>query len=47
MEDEAAYEALMHLGYRRVPVTVMGDVVVQGYDAAALARLAAGGDGDS
>ena len=37
MTDDAAYDELMALGYRRVPVTVIDDVVVQGYDAEALA----------
>ena len=35
-EDDAAYGALLALGYRSVPVTVVGDKVVQGYDTAAL-----------
>jgi hypothetical protein len=43
-EDEAAYDALIALGYRSVPVTVIGGEIVQGFDAAALARaLAAAG----
>jgi glutaredoxin len=36
MTDDAAYDALMMLGFRRVPVTVIGDEVVQGYDPEAL-----------
>ena len=36
MTDDAAYDELMALGYRRVPVTVIGDVAIQGYDADAL-----------
>lgn len=36
MTDDVAYDELMTLGYRRVPVTVIGDVVIQGYDAEAL-----------
>ena len=35
-EDEAAYDALLALGYRAVPVTVIGERVVQGFDPAAL-----------
>jgi hypothetical protein len=36
MTDDAAYGELMALGYRRVPVAVIGDVVIQGYDTDAL-----------
>ena len=36
MTDDAAYDELMRLGFRRVPITVIGDVVIQGYDADAL-----------
>lgn len=35
-EDDAAYDALLALGYRSVPVTVVGETVVRGYDPAAL-----------
>jgi glutaredoxin len=35
-EDDAAYDALLALGYRSVPVTVIGGTIVQGYDPAAL-----------
>lgn len=35
-EDETAYADLMALGYRTVPVTVIGETAVRGYDAAAL-----------
>ena len=35
-EDDAAYEALLALGYRSVPVTVIGQRIVKGYDPAAL-----------
>jgi glutaredoxin len=35
-EDEAAYDALMARGWRTIPVTVIGDQVVKGFDAAAL-----------
>jgi glutaredoxin len=43
-EDEAAYDALIALGYRTVPVTVIGGEIVKGFDAAGLARaLAAAG----
>ncbi len=33
MTDVAACDALMELGYRRVPVTIIGDAVIQGFDA--------------
>ena len=43
-EDEKAYDDLIALGYRAVPVTVIGEQVVQGYDPAALTKaLAAAG----
>jgi glutaredoxin len=35
-EDEAAYDALLARGWRTVPVTVIGDQIVKGFDAAAL-----------
>jgi glutaredoxin len=35
-EDETAYDALLARGWRTVPVTIIGDQVVQGFDAAAL-----------
>jgi glutaredoxin len=43
-EDDDAYDALLALGYRSVPVTVIGERTVKGFDPAALtAALAAGG----
>jgi glutaredoxin len=44
-EDDAAYDELMKLGARSVPVTVIGDQVVTGFDQARLreALSAAGG----
>lgn len=36
-EDDTAYEALLARGWRTIPVTVIGDRAVQGFDAAALA----------
>jgi glutaredoxin len=36
-EDGAAYDALIALGWRTVPVTFIGGQVVKGFDAAALA----------
>ena len=41
-EDEQAYDELIARGYRTIPVTVIGNAVVKGFDAAALtAALAA------
>ena len=41
-EDDRAYDDLIARGFRMVPVTVIGDCVVRGYDADALtAALAA------
>lgn len=34
--DVAAYDALMALGFRAVPVTLVGDHAIRGYDIAAL-----------
>ena len=31
-EDDAAYSELMALGVRSVPVTVIGDTIVRGFD---------------
>ena len=45
-EDDAAYEELMAMGARAVPVTVVGKEVVIGYDQARLrAALAASAGG--
>jgi glutaredoxin len=35
-EDDDAYDALLRLGYRTVPLTVIGDRVVVGFDREAL-----------
>ena len=40
-EDEAAYEALIARGWRTIPVTVIGDQVIKGFDAGALASAVA------
>lgn len=37
-EDEAAYDALIALGYRAVPVTFIGTHVVKGFDPDALTK---------
>jgi glutaredoxin len=45
-EDDAAYDELIARGFRTVPVTVIGDRTITGFDPAALthalAELAAG-----
>ena len=47
-EDDAAYDELMKLGARSVPVTVIGDQVITGFDQAGLrAALTAAGGGSS
>jgi glutaredoxin len=41
-EDDAAYDELIALGFRTIPVTVLGNAIVKGFDADALqAALAA------
>lgn len=40
-EDDAAYDELIARGYRTVPVTVIGEVAVQGFDREALTRALA------
>lgn len=35
-EDDAAYDELLALGFRLVPVTIIGDRVIKGYDAPAI-----------
>jgi glutaredoxin-like protein NrdH len=42
-EDDEAYDELLELGFRSVPVTVLGSAVVKGFDPAALAKAL---DGD-
>ena len=47
-EDDAAYDELMKLGARSVPVTIIGDVMITGFDQARLREaLTAGGGGSS
>jgi glutaredoxin len=36
-EDESAYDELMKRGWRSIPVTVIGERVIRGYDPDALA----------
>jgi hypothetical protein len=40
-EDDRAYDALLARGLRSVPVTIVGDLVIRGYDPAASAGVAA------
>jgi glutaredoxin len=40
-EDESAYEDLIALGYRTIPVTVIGPRVIRGFDRDALAAALA------
>jgi glutaredoxin len=40
-EDDRAYDELIALGYRTIPVTVFGDHVVKGYDVSALTEAVA------
>lgn len=40
-DDDAAYDELLALGYRTVPVTVIGGSVVTGFDPVALAQALA------
>ena len=37
-EDDAAYDDLLALGFRSVPVTVIGDIAVKGFDPEALLK---------
>jgi glutaredoxin len=37
-EDEKAYDDLIALGYRTVPVTVIGGTAIKGFDPKALAK---------
>jgi hypothetical protein len=37
-EDDAAYDELLKLGYRSVPVTVVGSTIVKGFDPDALLK---------
>ena len=43
-EGDSAYDELIALGYRTVPLTIVGAAAIKGYDLAALRRaLAAAG----
>jgi hypothetical protein len=41
-EDDRAYDALLARGLRSVPVTIIGDRVVRGYDPLALTQALRG-----
>jgi glutaredoxin len=43
-EDDSAYDALLALGYRTVPTTVIGTEVIVGFDPEALAKALAAAD---
>jgi len=40
-EDERAYDELLARGFRSVPVTIIGDRAIKGFDEAALADAVA------
>ncbi len=40
-EDERAYDELMALGWRTIPVTIIGDQVIKGFDVDALQKAIA------
>jgi glutaredoxin len=40
-EDDRAYDALLTRGLRTVPVTIIGDRVIRGYDRSALEQALA------
>ena len=40
-EDEKAYDDLIAHGWRTIPVTILGDDVVKGFDVAALEKAIA------
>ena len=37
-EDETAYDELLALGFRTVPVTVIGETTIRGFDPDALSK---------
>ncbi len=44
-EDESAYSELFSLGFRTVPVTLIGSGAITGFDESALRRALADGGG--
>jgi glutaredoxin len=45
-EDDRAYDELIARGFRTVPLTIIGERAVKGYDPAALKSAIAGRSGD-
>ncbi|PYR29414.1 MAG: NrdH-redoxin [Acidobacteria bacterium] len=45
-EDDRAYDELIARGFRTVPLTIVGERAVKGYDPAALKSAIAGRSGD-
>lgn len=43
-EDETAYDELLALGFRSIPVTLIGDRAIRGYDLEALTEALRGKD---
>jgi len=43
-EDLSAYQELVARGFRTLPVTIVGNVAVKGFDEPALTRALAGGE---
>jgi glutaredoxin len=46
-EDDGAYDELLARGFRTVPVTIIGDSVIRGYDPDAIKRALAEQSNDS
>jgi glutaredoxin-like protein NrdH len=46
-EDHAAYTDLLALGFRTIPVTVIGGRAIKGFDEPALRQALAGAAGES
>jgi glutaredoxin len=45
-EDDRAYDELIARGFRTVPLTIIGERAVKGYDPSALKSAIAGGSSD-
>jgi glutaredoxin len=46
-EDDKAYDELIARGWRTIPVTVIGETVIKGFDAAALTAAVAAWRGNA
>lgn len=44
-EDETAYDELIALGFRSIPITLIGERAIKGYDPEALEEALRGKDG--